>query len=711
MTLLASTGLGSDQLLVFWASLVALLAVAQGLGALARRLGQPSVVGELAAGIVLGPSVLGAAAPGVHDWMFPEDALQHGLLLAVSWIGVVLLLVGTGFETDLKLLRRLGRASAGVTTGSLVVPLAGGALLGWLLPQVFVGDASSRSSFVLFIAVALAISALPVIAKVLYDLQLLRRDLGQITIAAGMTNDLVGWVLLGVVAGLASADGNLLATLARSIGGLVVFVALAFTVGRRAVDRVLRRVRERSTRTSSLVGVIVIIALGAGVVTQWLGVEAVLGAFIAGIVIGQSRYADSHAQGVLEDVTQGVFAPIFFAMAGLSVDLSLLFTPAAALWTIVIIGMAALTKFVGAYVGGRVGGLSANHSAALGAALNARGALEIVVATIGLNLGVLTDTSYAAIVVMALVTSLAAGPALKALLRSERINDTESARLAREALLADSVLAASSALLPTRGGTNSIPAARILDAILQPGSYVTMLTVHGSADDTAGRQGAAAVGALTSLIRRQTVNWLDRVDDDAAAAIEAEARLGYGLMALGMTHGVGGSGMSPTLERIIARSRVPVLLISRSPVTVSMEPPIRHIAVPSTGTRSGRAAQDVAFALAEQVQAQAHAIHVVATPAPPGLDPAGLASLTSGDEMLARSADIAAGFGQTATLHRVHGTMLGQELLRHAQRVEADTIVAGVDLHTSGDRAFIGYDAEYLLGHASQTVALVLLPS
>lgn len=710
MTLLASVGLSSDQLLVFWASLVALLGVAHGLGALARRMGQPSVVGELAAGIALGPSVLGVVAPGAHAWLFPEDAVQNGLLLAVSWIGVVLLLVGTGFETDLKLLRRLGRASAGVATGSLIVPLAGGALLGWLLPQGFVGDTGSRSSFVLFIAVALSISALPVIAKVLYDLRLMRRDLGQITIAAGMTNDLVGWVLLGVVAGLASADGALVATLARSIGGLIVFVVLAFTVGRRAIDRVLRRVRERSTRASALVGVIAIIALGAGVITQWLGVEAVLGAFIAGIVIGQSRYADTHAQGVLEDVTQSIFAPIFFATAGLSVDLSLLFTPTGALWTVVIIAMAAATKFAGAYIGGRAGGLSATHSAALGAALNARGALEIVVATIGLNLGVLTDTSYAAIVVMALVTSLAAGPALKALLRGERIGDTESARLAREALLADSVVGATSALLPTRGGTNSIPAARILDAILQPGSYLTMLTVHGSADDAARRQGAAAVGALRSLIRRQTVNWIDRIDEDAAAAIDAEARLGYGLMALGMTHGIGGSGMSETLERIIARSTVPVLLISRSPAAVSMEPPIRHIAVPSTGTRCGRAAQDVAFALAEQMQAQAHAIHVVATPAPPGLDPAGPASLTSGDEMLARSADIAARFGQTATLHRTHGTMLGQELLRHAERVQADMVVAGVDLHTSGDRAFIGYDAEYLIGHANQTVALILFP-
>lgn len=710
MTILAFGALTSQQLLVFWASLVTLLAVAHGLGALARRFGQPSVVGELAAGIVLGPSLLGVFAPQAHAWLFPDEPLQRVLLVAVSWIGVVLLMIGTGFETDLKLLRRLGRASAGVTAGSLVVPLAGGALLGWLLPPLFVGDGGSRSSFVLFVAVALSISALPVIAKVLYDLQLMRRDLGQITIAAGMINDLVGWVLLGVVAGLASADGALLVTLARSIGGLAVFVVLAFTVGGRAIDRLLRRVRERSSRGGAMVGVIVVIALAAGVVTQWLGVEAVLGAFIAGIVIGQSRYADRHAQGVLEDVTQGLFAPIFFATAGLSVDLSLLFTPSAAAWTVGIIAMAGATKFAGAYIGGRTGGLSATHSAALGAALNARGALEIVVATIGLSLGVLNDTSYAAIVVMALVTSMVAGPSLKAVLRGERIGATESARLAREALLADSVVGASSALLPTRGGTNSIPAARILDAILQPGSYLTMLTVHGSADDVARRQGAAAVGALTSLVRRQTVNWIDRVDADAAAAIQSEARLGYGLVALGMTHGVGGTGMSSTLERIIARSTVPVLLISRSPSAVSVEPPIRHIAVPSLGSRSGRAAQDVAFVLADQFEAQAHAVHVVATPTPAGLDPAGLASQTSGDEMLARSADIAAAFGQTATLHRAHGAMLGQELLRHADRVDADLIVAGVEVHASGDRAFIGYDAEYLLGHATQTVALVLLP-
>lgn len=709
MTLLASVGLTSDQLLVFWTSLTLLLVVAHGLGALARRLGQPSVVGELAAGIVLGPSVLGAVAPGTHARLFGDDPVQHGLLLAVSWIGVVLLLVVTGFETDLKLLRRLGRASAGVATGSLVVPLAGGAILGWALPQAFLGADAARSSFVLFIAVALSISALPVIAKVLFDLELMRRDLGQITIAAGMTNDLIGWVLLGVVAGLASTDGFSVLTLVRSIGGLAVFVVLAFTAGQRGVDRLLRVVRAAG-RPAMVVAAMAVVALGAGVVTQWLGVEAVLGAFIAGIVLGRSRYADRHAQEVLETVTQSVFAPIFFATAGLSVDLRLLLTPTALAWTLGIMAIAGATKFVGAYVGGRLGRLSATHAAALGAALNARGALEIVVATIGLNLGVLNDTSYAAVVVMALVTSMVAGPALKAVLRGERIDPDESARLAREALLADSVIGASSALLPTRGGTNSIPGARIIDAVLQPGSYLTVLTVHGPADDAGQRQGDTAAAALTSIVHRQTVNRIDRVHDDPAAAILAEARLGYGLMALGMTHGQGATTMSETLQRVIAGSPVPMLLVSRSRHAVSMEPPIRRITVPSLSTRLGRAAQDVAFSLAEGVGAQVHAVHMVATPSPAGLDLDGQPWRTSGDAMLARSADIAARFGQTASLSRTPGSMTGRALLRHAESVGADMIVFGVEPFTAGDRAFIGYDAEYLLEHARQTVALIIFP-
>ena len=711
MTLLAAAGLSAEDLLVFWAGLAALLGVAYGLGALARRLGQPSVVGELAAGIVLGPSLLGRIAPDVQTWLFGDDPVQSAMLQAVSWIGVVLLLVVTGFETDLKLLRRLGSASAKVAIGSLVVPLAGGLLLGWLLPDLFLGSSGQRTSFVLFIAVALSISALPVIAKVLFDLQLMRRDLGQITIAAGMTNDLVGWVLLGVVAGLAATDGFSLATLGRSVGGLVLFVLFSFTLGQRIVDRLLRRVRDRTSTQASVLATFVTIALTAGVVTQWLGVEAVIGAFVAGILLGRSRYADRTTEHALEHVTHGFFAPIFFATAGLSVDLSLLATPSAALWTLAIIGMAGLTKFVGAFVGGRLGGLSAVHSSALGAALNARGAMEIVVATIGLSLGVLNDTSYAAVVVMALVTSLTAGPAIKLILRGERIDGPESERLAREARLEGSIIGASRALLPTRGGENSVAAARILDWILQPESFVTVATVSDPDDitgDSAQANGTIAE-ALSEVFTEHSVDAVNRVDADPAAAILSETRLGYDLIALGMTHGEDGAQLSRTLERVLASSPVPALLVSQGPRAISLDPEIRRIVVPATGTRVGRAAQDVAFTLAKSLNAEVDAVHVVADE-PIGVGAAGSSSL-SGVDALEDSADLAASFGRTPSLYWTQGTMPARELVDRAESAGADLVVAGVELSKSDDRVFLGYNAEYLLRYAPQTVALIVYPA
>lgn len=197
--------LSEHQLLVFWLQLLILIGVARGLGGLMRRVGQPAVVGELAAGLLIGPTVLGRALPGAFDFLFPDDPVNSGLLLAVAWIGVALLLVVTGFETDLDLLARLGRSSLTVAVGSLLVPLLFGALLGQALPEIFLGDRGTRFTFSAFIAVALSISALPVVAKILMELNLMRRNIGQVIVAAGMANDVIGWILLGAIAGVVTS--------------------------------------------------------------------------------------------------------------------------------------------------------------------------------------------------------------------------------------------------------------------------------------------------------------------------------------------------------------------------------------------------------------------------------------------------------------------------------------------------------------------------
>ena len=183
----------------------ALLGLARLLGEICQRIGQPTVVGEILAGVLLGPSVLGALAPSLAAWTIPQNAIQGHLLELVSLIGVMLLLVITGLETDLALIRRKARTALGVAVGGLVVPFISGLVLGWLFPADLLTDQSQRTVFALFLATALSISAIPVLAKVLIDLRMIRRDIGQTMLAAGMIDDITGWTLLGIVAGLASA--------------------------------------------------------------------------------------------------------------------------------------------------------------------------------------------------------------------------------------------------------------------------------------------------------------------------------------------------------------------------------------------------------------------------------------------------------------------------------------------------------------------------
>ena len=183
--------LDEHQLLVFWSQLLLLVGFARLLGYLMRRVGLPSVVGELGAGILLGPTVFGRVWESGFESLFPPEELQGGLIVAVGWVGILLLLIVTGFETDLTLIGRLGRASTLVSTLSIIVPLAAGLVVGVVLPDTFLGPEATRLSFTLFIGLALAVSSLAVVAKILSELGFMRRDFGQITVAAGMANDVV----------------------------------------------------------------------------------------------------------------------------------------------------------------------------------------------------------------------------------------------------------------------------------------------------------------------------------------------------------------------------------------------------------------------------------------------------------------------------------------------------------------------------------------
>lgn len=499
------------QLLVFWVQLLVIVGAAKAMGAMMRRIGHPTVVGELLAGILLGPSVLGRVWPAGFQWVVPGGALHDphkalldGALLGISSVGVAMLLVVTGFETDLGLIRKFGRATAFVAAGALLLALVAGLVVGFALPDLFLGE-KSRLIFVMFVATALSISSLPVMAKILTELGMLRRDFGQINLAAGMADDMIGWILIGIIGGLAASGSVSIAGIALSFGGVAVLLLLTFTVGQKAVDAALKRFRLMGgdSGASAAFGTAIMATLALSALAQFLGLESVLGAFLAGVILGKSRFQQHEVLPRIESLTNSLLAPVFFVIAGLRIDLGKMMSLTVLFWALVVIVAATIGKVLGAFLGARLAGLSSREGIALGAGLNVRGAMGIIIASVGLRLGVLNEASYGVIVLMSLVTSMIAPPSIRAVVKGWRGNAAEQQRLDREeALDRNLVVKTHRLLLPSRGRPNAIAAAQIVHFTWPLEVPVTLFQLENSGgtdiDDTTetGSYDPATLAAL-----------------------------------------------------------------------------------------------------------------------------------------------------------------------------------------------------------------------
>lgn len=414
----------SHELLVFLAQVTVLLVSAVVFGRLAARLGLPVVVGELAVGVLLGPSCLAHVMPALYRWFLPAQAEQFHLLDAVGQIGVLLLVGVTGIQLDLGLVRRRGLTAAGVSTGGLVIPLGLGIVTGLFFAGSLVPANTDRVVFALFLGVAMCVSAIPVISKILMDMRLVHRDVGQLVLTAGVVDDAFGWVMLSVVSALATA-GVAAHDLIISVVGLIGVVLFAGLLGRPVARRCFRAA-ERLPHNGLTVAVAIAVILAFATVTQALGLEAVFGAFLGGIVVGTAIGAGRARLAALHTVVLNGLAPIFFATAGLRMDLTSLWHPAVLATGLLVLAVAILGKFTGAYLGARISRLGHWEGLALGAGLNARGVIEVVVAMVGLRLGVLSVQAYTIIVLVAIVTSLMAPPILRlAMARIEQSADEE----------------------------------------------------------------------------------------------------------------------------------------------------------------------------------------------------------------------------------------------------------------------------------------------
>ena len=403
-----------EQLLRFLVQLTVLFLAARIGGEVAARLGVPLHVGELAMGIALGPSFLGWAWPEGSGALFPSDAATRSLLDVVSWMGVIMLALLAGLETRPGILRTAGRAVLGGWIGGFGLPFAAGLALGLVAPEALVPAGIERTVFALFLATAMSISAIPVIARILIDLDLLRTRVGTVILSSAIADDTVGWLVLAVVSGLVGGAlelGPILGTVALT----AAFVVGSFTIGRALVRRAIRASRRLRGPFGEL-SVMLLLVLSFGALTQWIGVHLVLGAFVAAILIGRVPDLDPEPVAALRHLAMGLFVPFFFAYTGTKVDLTTL-RGSGLVFAAAAVGVACGSKILGGWAGTRLGGLPRWEALAVGVGLNARGAMELVIAEVGLSIGVLNGPAYATIVLIAVLTTVMAAPLLRICVR------------------------------------------------------------------------------------------------------------------------------------------------------------------------------------------------------------------------------------------------------------------------------------------------------
>lgn len=405
--------LSHNELVILLVAISAMLVLSRIVAEFGKRLKLPVVMGELLVGIALGPTVLGTLYPPAYNYLFPLVSNPHISIAldSIFSLSVIMLLFVAGMEVQLPMVLRQGKAAITTGLGGMIVPFATGFAAAWFLPEWFgiVPSAQNHLLFSLFLGTALSISALPVIARILMDMNLFKTNIGMIIIASAMFNDLIGWLFFSFILSMSGQHSN-----SFGIGYTILFIfafgAFMLFIGRRLINRALPWIQTKLSWPGGVLAMSLGLCLISAAFTESIGIHAILGAFIAGIAIGDSVHLREQAREIIHQFVTNFFAPLFFVSIGLKVNFVQNFDP---LIVGVVLVLAYVGKVVGASAGAMLGGLSRRHSLAVGFGLNARGAMEIILGTLALNAGLISQPIFVALVIMALVTSLTSGPLLR----------------------------------------------------------------------------------------------------------------------------------------------------------------------------------------------------------------------------------------------------------------------------------------------------------
>jgi Kef-type K+ transport system membrane component KefB len=399
--------------------LLAVVATARVLGAAFQNIGQPRVIGEVVAGIVLGPSVLGRLSPETMHFLLPNTAMP--LLGILAQLGVILYMFLVGLELNSELLRSKAHTTIAISHASIIVPFLLGALLALGVFSRYAPQGVTFTSFALFLGVAMAITAFPVLARILTDLGIERTSLGVVALSCAAADDVTAWCLLAFVVGVAKADIQSAVTTVVLAGAYIgAVIGIAALVARNARLKQWWQSVSSQGLSTGLTAWVLVGVLASALVTELIGIHAIFGAFLLGAVIPHDSEIAKSFRLKLEDIVSILLLPMFFAFTGTRTQIGLLNQPYDWMICSVIIAVATLGKFGGTLAAARVTGHDWSTSSALGILMNTRGLMELIVLNIGLEMGVISPALFAMMVLMALATTIATTPILKRLIPMQR---------------------------------------------------------------------------------------------------------------------------------------------------------------------------------------------------------------------------------------------------------------------------------------------------
>jgi Kef-type K+ transport system membrane component KefB/nucleotide-binding universal stress UspA family protein len=719
-------GSGTTEAL-FVVQIVLLLLVGRLLGEAMQRIGQPAVIGQLIAGMLLGPAVFGAIWPQAQHAIFPPNGEQKSMIDAVAQLGILMLLLLTGMETDLRLVRKVGRAAASISVAGVALPFACGFVLGQLLPDELLPHPDQRLVASLFLGTALSISSVKIVALIVREMNFLRRNVGQAIVASAIIEDSIGWIIIAMTFGLATHGTIDLGTVARSVLGTALFLIVSLTIGRRIVFTLIRWTNDTFVSEVPVITTILVIMGAMALTTHLIGVHTVLGAFVAGILVGESPILTRHIDAQLRGLITALFAPVFFGLAGVGTDLSIFKDPSLIWLALIVVAIASVGKFAGAFIGGRIGGLTLRESLALGCGMNARGSTEVIVATIGLSTGVLSESLYTVIVAMAVITTTAMPPTLRWALGRLPLSKEEKQRLEREEFEARGFVTNMERLLiAADAGPTGKFASRLAGLIAGGnGMPTTLVEIEANAESESGasdegrshavQAATEAAKAVGSDDKRVPVN-IDVVrpkpETTPEETVAGEAAKGYDLLVIGVEPLAAKGAFDPRVNAIANRFEGPLAVASARGAHQEDTMNSRlDVLVPVTGTEVSLHALEVGIAIARASGAPIAALYISAGESarrPRRLRGRGQPRQQA-EATLKEAVEVAERYGVAMRTAIKRSTAIADTILREAGATRHTLIVMGVN-RRPGDSLFFGDVAAAILERSTRSILFVAGP-